>query len=273
MSLDSALRKAMGGVRPSGDLLRPNKRPRFSDVSKSAFPSLQQLQGVQDSGGTINLQSNSTLTLRFMPKVERRGVQWTQGTFIFQLQEGKDQERRFRDLHSVNDFLLKRKYALAKEPSELSDDEREDILLAVRQECNFIGVFRNIMPDSLRTRQPVIGVDVFGRTNVQDLSNEHATVGDSLHLALVSVDNTDGGHTFQFIPCLNRTFKGREPHAQIKTGLCNGTCGGLNVLTYMLVGTISHRPGRPKRRNRRTAWMHGRREEAQAMNLVEVILA
>ena len=282
MSLDSALRKAMGGVRPSGDLLRPNKRPRFSDVSKSAFPSLQQLQGVQDSGGTINLQSNSTLTLKFMPKPRRERIDWTQGTLIFYYKT----EEKYVTLHEVNKMIGAGQTEFSKDEMEAIARDKEAsraLLRRFRATFNFIGIFRNVMPDSLGTRQPVIGLDVCGRTNVQDLTKRHAQVGDELFLALtfkeVERDVADGDRplTFHLVPCLNRNWKSAKvkPHDIIVPEEDDRAgprcCTGKNVAAYMRIGTCSHRPNRPKRRFRESAWRDDKK--AKAMNLVEVILA
>ena len=139
--------------------------------------------------------------------------------------------------------------------------------------ANFVGIFRNVMPHSLKTRQPVIGLDVFGRTNVQDLTLNAGKVGDALNLALTVFKKPDDNTKIklQLIPCLNSEFKGQKPHSIIRTDDIRGRCIGTNVAGYVHIGTVIHTPMRRKLKNRQTAWRFS--DQASAMNHVEIILA
>lgn len=265
----------MRGVRPPKDFLRPNKRPKFSDIPlNSSLPTRRELQRIEDSGGDITLKSNPTLTMRFIGKARRSPRYYTQGTMLFYDKETED----YMSLHEVNQALKGQGMVTHR-----TDDDvmKELIFFEITRRFRYIGVFRNVMPGNdaarhrnLFSRQPLMGLDVTGRTNVMDLFDS-ARTADTVHLGLFPWAEGER-EFFQLVPMLNSGHKvAKELYPLLGERNMNSLCRCTfdKCLGLIHIGTVIRRPAQKILRNRAIAWQANKEKEAQAMNLLEIIMA
>lgn len=279
MSFSKTVEKNMRGVNPPRDYLRPTKRPKFSDIAlASSLPSARELARVEDSGGDISLKSNATLTMKFIGRARKRPRLYTQGTLLFYDVHRQD----YLSLHEVN-LLLQEEEMF---PHGTDDQIMKDLIFfEIGLRFRYIGVFRNVMPGNdaarfrnLMSRQPLMGVDVTGRTNIMDLF-ERGQTADTVHLGLFPLDVSKNGtpkERFQFVPMMNWGKKtSKEVQAKLGGRHENAFCRCVfNQCVGMLhLGTVVRTPPHKILRNRSTAWEAERETQAQAMNLVEIIMA
>lgn len=283
------MHSTLSGVRPRKDprpafMAGPRKRPRFSDVGLAAgMPTAKSLARIEDSGGDIALKSNATLTMRFILKARRVPRQYTQGTYLF-YDEQKEDYLSYHEVQSELSLLQIPGVMLAGNAAIL-------VLSAFRKRFRFLGVFRNLMPGNdgnLTSRQPLIGVDCVGRTKCCDLF-KRAQTGDTLHFALVwkheglardarIQGNEARDFRLMLVPVLNW---GRKVSKSVENaGVLGdsyedalGQCKHIRVLGLIHIGSTVRYPPHKTLRNRENAWKEGMEKPAQAMNLVEIILA
>ena len=262
----------MRGVKPPPDFIRPTKRPKFSDVPLgSSLPTARQLAQIEDSGGDITLKSNATLTMRFIGKPRKHPRIYTQGTLFFYDNLSED----YLSLHEVNLRLREE-----TPPGVESETFGELVFFQVQRRFRYIGVFRNAMPgnDSQRyrnllSRQPLMGVDVTGRTNIMDLF-ERGQTADTVHLGLFLV-NINSQTRLQFIPMMNW---GRKVSKNVQGVLGElhpnafARCVWDGCLGLINIGTVVRTPSHKILRNRDIAWHAENETKAQAMNLLEIIM-
>lgn len=214
--------------------------------------------------------------MKFIGKPRRKPRYYTQGTLLFYDKEVED----YLSLHEVNIHLRNQPGIFLPDPTDPDGVKAELIFFQVTQRFRFIGVFRNVMPgnDAMRyrnlmSRQPLMGVDVTGRTNIMDLF-ERGSTADTVHLGLFPIE-FDQGERLQFVPLLNRGEKvGKYIQSKLGDRHENAFCRCVwdTCLGLLDIGTVVRTPAQKILRNREVAWEADNETKAQAMNLLEIIM-